>query len=81
MKTKQEQIDYLYKHYGYKFPMKAKYIRSSDRIYFSNDFQDREEIEFEWYCEKPSGNADGYAYYIGKNEFAKLVHISELEAI
>lgn len=58
-----EMIDYLKEHYGFNFPTKAKYKRSKNRIYFSGDFDDGEEIEFYYMTDKPSSNAKGYAYY------------------
>jgi hypothetical protein len=78
MKTKQEMINYLYDSYKFSFPMKAKYKRDKNRIYFATDFQDGEEIEFWWNCDKPSSSAKGYAFYTnGKADF-KLVNINEL---
>lgn len=80
MQTKQEMIDHLYNEYGYKFPMKARYKRSSNRIYFMTDFKDNELIEFFWYCDKPSSNAKGYAYYKNEKGFSRLIHIDEIES-
>lgn len=77
---KQKMID-SYKKYGYDFPMKAKYIRSSNRIYFSGDFKDGEEIEFAWNCDKPSANALGNAFYSGKHSNPRLININEIEAV
>ena len=47
-------IDYLKQKYGFNFPMKAKYKRNKNRIYFSGDFEDGEEIEFYYMSDKPS---------------------------
>ena len=58
-----EMRDYLEEHYGLNFPMKAKYKRNKNRIYFSGDFEDREEIEFYYMSDKPSSSAKGYAFY------------------
>lgn len=80
MKSKQQMID-LYKKYGFDFPLKAYYIRQSNRIYFSGDFNDNEEIEFFWNCDKPSACAIGNAFYINKNGISKLVNIKELEPL
>jgi len=80
-RTKQEMID-LYKVYGYDFPPKAKYKRQpTTRIYFSNDFQDNEEIEFFWNCDKPSACAIGNAYYMNNKGQSNLINIRELEEI
>jgi len=78
MKSKQKMID-LYKYYGFNFPLKARYIRQNNRIYFSGDFEDKEEIDFFWNCEKPSICAIGNAFYINKNGMSKLINIKELE--
>jgi hypothetical protein len=80
MQSKQKMID-LYKHYGFNFPLKAQYIRQSNRIYFSGDFEDKEEIEFFWNCEKPSACARGNAFYMNKNGTSQLINIKELELI
>ena len=37
-----EMNDYLKEHYGIDFPMKAKYKRDKNRLYFVNDFEDGE---------------------------------------
>ena len=79
MKSKQEMIDYMYFNYGFSFPMKAKYKRNPNRIYFATDFKDGEDIEFWYMCDKPNANAGGYAYYTnGKADF-NLIHIDELQ--
>lgn len=61
--NRKEMRDYLEEHYGFNFPMKAKYKRDENRIYFSVDFEDGEEIEFFYMCDKPASNAEGYAFY------------------
>lgn len=78
---KQEMIDYIKLHHGFEFPMKAKYKRTPSRIYFAGDFEDGEEVEFWWMCDKPSSMAKGYAYYSTANKpwKSKLIHINELE--
>lgn len=76
-----EMMQYIKDHYNYDFPLKAKYKRSKNRIYFSTNFKDGEEIEFFWLCDKPSSCAKGYAYYKGDGAYTNLIHISELEAI
>lgn len=80
MEEKQRMID-IYKKYGFDMPLKAKYKRSKNRIYFSGDFKDGEEIEFFWNCEQPNACAKGNAFYFGKSSVSNLVNISELEPI
>lgn len=76
--NKQDMIN-IYKQYGFDMPLKAKYKRFDNRIYFATDFQDNEEIEFFWHCDKPSACAIGNAFYVGKDGFSHLVNIKELE--
>ena len=68
-----------YKQYGFDMPLKARYKRRPNRIYFYGNFQDNEEIEFFWDAEKPSSCAKGYAFYMGKDKMSQLVNIKELE--
>jgi len=79
MEDKQKMIDRLYKDYNIKFPYKAKYKRSSSRIYFITDFKEGEEITFWWDCEKPNACAKGNAFYINNKGESRLVNINELE--
>lgn len=79
MKTKAEQIEYLRKHYGHNFPMKAKFKRSNNRIYFVDDFEDNESIEFYWACSKPSSCAIGNVWYKGINGIPKLINIRDIK--
>lgn len=79
MLTKVEQIEYLRKHYGHKFPMYAKFKRFDNRIYFVDDFEDNENIEFYWICSKPSACACGNAWYKGSNGISKLINIKEIK--
>jgi hypothetical protein len=78
-----EEIQKVYKKYGYDMPAKAIYKRSPDRIYFSDDFKDGEEIELYCYCEKPSSNANGNVWYERKKGEWKidLVNIKEIIAL
>lgn len=78
--SKQNMID-IYKYYGFDFPLKARYKRSSSRIYSVMNFKDNEEIEFFWNCDKPSVCAIGNAYYVNKEGFSNLVNIKDLESI
>ena len=61
--SNKEMIDYLKQKYGFNFPLKTKYKRNKNRIYFSGDFEDGEEIEFYCTSDKPSSSAKGYAFY------------------
>ena len=70
-----------YEKYGYNMPLKAKYKRVDDRVYFANDFKDGEIVTFFWNCSKPSACSEGYAFYIGDDLLSKLVNIKELEPI
>ena len=80
MNDKYKMID-IYKKYGYNMPMKARYKRDKNRIYFYGDFYDGEEIEFFWNCEKPNACARGNVWYRSKDKGSHLVNIKELEAI
>lgn len=80
MNSKQQMID-LYKPYGFNFPLKARYKRKENRIYFATNFKDNEEIEFFWNCDKPISCAMGYAFYINKEGNSQLINIKELELI
>lgn len=80
MNTKQKMID-IYKKYGFDMPQKAYYKRINNRIYFATDFQDGEEIEFFWNCDKPNACALGNAFYVNKNGNSNLINISEIEPI
>ena len=63
---------------NYEFPLKAKCIRHKNRIYFSIDFEDGEEISYYGKCEQPNANANGYRYYQDSRGNIRLVHISEI---
>ena len=52
--SSKEMIDYLKQKYGFNFPLKAKYKRNKNRIYFSGDFEDGEDIEFYYMSDKPN---------------------------
>jgi hypothetical protein len=66
----------------FKYPQKSKYKRSPNRIYFLGDFQDGEEIEFAYKCEKPSADAIGNVWYKScKNGYMNLINIKELEEV
>ena len=80
MRNRQEMIN-VYKKYSYDIPIKARYKRGKNRIYFYGDFHDGEEIEFFRNCEKPNACAKGNVWYRSKDKGSKLVNIKELEAI
>lgn len=80
MQTKQKMID-SYKYYGFDFPMKARYKRFNNRIYFSTNFKDGEEIDFFWSCDKPSACALGSAFYMNKEGMSNLINIKELVSL
>ena len=60
------------------FPNKGIYKRNPNRIYFSGDFQDGEEVYFKWTTGKPSSTAKGYAFYKNINGESNLINIKEL---
>lgn len=70
--------NFLLKKYGFNFPLKTKYVRHPNRIYFATDFSDGEDISFAWACDKPSSNAMGYAYYYSKSKGHKLISINDI---
>ena len=80
MRDKQRMID-MYKGYGFDMPLKAKYKRDPNRIYFIGDFKDGEIIKFSWCCEKPSACAIGNVFYESEHEPSQLVNIRDLEPI
>ncbi len=65
-------------YYNYKFPLKAKYVRSKNRIYFSTDCEDGEELTYYGRHDKPSSNAYGYRYYKDSKGFLHLIHIDDI---
>lgn len=71
-----EMNDYLKEHYGIDFPMKAKYKRDKNRLYFVNDFEDGEEIEFYYLTNKPNASSKGYAWYRSVNNPSKTMLIN-----
>jgi len=75
---KTRQVDYLKEHYGFEYPLKAKFIRKENRIYSIMDFDDGEEITFYGMCEKPSSNAEGCALYMSADKGIRLTGIDEI---
>jgi hypothetical protein len=66
----------------YVYPIKAKYKRNANRIYFIGDFEDGEELKFAYKCLKPSADGIGNVWYEScKTGHVKLVNIKELEEI
>ena len=62
---------------NHKFPLKAKYVRQENRVYFATDFEDGEELTYYGKCESPTGNKVGYRLYKGSTG-VRRVHISEI---
>ena len=56
--NRKEMNDYLKEHYGIDFPMKTKYKRDKNRLYFVNDFEDGEVILID-----DTYEFDGVRYY------------------
>ena len=81
IERKQKQIDYIKQHYGFDFPMVARYKRFDNRVYFATDFKDGELIEFFYMVDVPSAMALGNAFYQSIDRFtgSKLINIKELE--
>jgi len=69
----------LYKKYGFNPPIKGKYKRDKNRIYFSDDFKDNEEIYFFWNCEKSSSCSKGNVFYKNEKGNSNLINILEIE--
>lgn len=66
----------------FNYPLKAKYKRFSNRIYFMTDFENGEEIEFAYRCEKPSAEGLGNVWYKScKTGYINLVNVKELEEL
>lgn len=63
------------------FPVRARYKRKDNRIYFVTDFEDGEELEYYGKVEKPSSNAMGYRYYKNSKGNIRLTHYTDLEVI
>lgn len=61
------------------FPVRAKYKRNKNRVYFPDDFKDGEELEYYGKVEKPSSNAKGYRYYKNANGHIRLTHYTDLD--
>lgn len=64
------------------FPKKAIFIRDENTLYFEDDFEDGEKVEFAYYCEKPCATAIGNAWYCSlepnKSKVSKLINIKDL---
>jgi len=59
-------------------PVKGRYKRDNNRIYFSGDFKNGEEIEFFWNCEHPSACALGNVFYMNKHGISHLINIKDI---
>ena len=71
--------EYYEKTYSIKMPLKAKYVRKPNRIYFATDPKNGEILSFFWNAMKPSSCAAGLAYYRGEGGYSHLVNVDELE--
>ena len=67
-----------YEHYGIDMPLRARYVRYPNRIYFATDPKHGEMLSFFCSAEKPSSCARGLAWYWGENA-SHLVCVDELE--
>lgn len=61
------------------FPKYATFKRSKDRIYFSSDFKDGEEIEFKSFPQRPNAYKEGLAIYMNGDKDRQLINIVELD--
>lgn len=62
------------------FPKKGIYRRDVNRIYFSTDFKDGEEITFCGFHGKPNTHKQGLARYTNGSKI-KLINIRDIEPI
>ena len=63
---------------NYDFPLKAKYVRHKNRLYFITDCEDGEELTYYGRVDKPSSNAMGYRYYKDSKGQIRLIHINDI---
>lgn len=77
MMTKERTEDYS----NVNFPLRAKYKRHENRIYFATDCKDGEELEYYGECEKPNSNALGYRYYKDSKGYIHLIHYTDIEEV
>lgn len=70
----------IYKNYGINMPLRAKYIREKNRIYFATDPEQGEVMSFFCSAENPSSCAMGLAWYWGERG-SHLVRVDELDPI
>ena len=62
------------------FPKKGRYKRDVNRIYFSTDFKDGEEITFCSFSCRPNAHKQGLARYTNGSK-TRLVNIRDIEPI
>ena len=62
-----------------KFPLKTKYIRHKNRLYFPTDPEDGEDLFYYGKPLKASSAAMGYREYMDKNGNIKLIHWNDIE--
>lgn len=55
-----------------------KFTRKKNRIYTILDFDDGEEIKFSRYPESPSSKSKGYAFYVNKDGYERLLEPDEV---
>ena len=68
----------VYEDYRIKMPLRARYVRSPNRVYFATDPKHGEMMSFFCSAEKPSSCAMGLAWYWGE-KWSHLVCVDELE--
>lgn len=62
------------------FPTKAIYKRDTNRIYFTTDFKDNEEITFHSFHGRPGSYQEGLARYTNGSKI-KLINIKDIESV
>ena len=70
-----ENFDYS----NIKFPLKTKYVRHKNRLYFSTDPDDGEDLLYYGKPLKASSAAMGYREYLNKNGGRKLIHYNDID--
>ena len=66
---------------NYDFPLKARYVRHKNRIYFETDCQDGEELTYYGRVAKPNSNAMGYRYYKDSKGQIRIIHINDIVGV
>lgn len=68
----------VYEHYGINMPLRGRYVRYPNRVYFATDPEHGEIMSFFCNAEKPSSCAMGLAWYCG-GKGLHLVCVDELD--